>query len=233
MVYELKNYEERSDREAEVTYLSIIDEEAGKRLLAEFISEVKKDSVKRTYFELEELSGLEETLLKDTGFSIEKREGCDIVLTLSELGDISVLSKKPKKYVKSIRSLSKKQFMRGINSCLFANRKGILEDLGILPAGWFERDISSCVVSDARVTGLFLIHLRGDDSLSLDLLYAAGAEYRSDILYMLRYSLAAAAKKYPAETKVVIKRHNKEVMMLTDRLFAGRPGRMVFAGERR
>ena len=233
MVYELKDYDEDDDTEAEITYLSIRDKEAGRRLLAEFFTEARKTSVKRMYFELEELSDLEEELLLDSGFSIEKKEGSDLFLTLEMLHSIYSLSKKPKKYIRSIRSLSEKQMRLGITNCLFHNRKGILEDLGILPDEWFERDVSSCVVSDGKVTGLFLIHLRGDDSLSMDLLYSAGAEYQLDLLNMLRYSLAAAIEKYPEGTRAFVRRHNSETRRLTGKLFPDISGAMVYAGEKR
>ena len=233
LVYELKHYEEQDDTEAEITYLSIRDEEAGRRLLAEFMSEAEKDSVKRVYFEFEELSELEKDVLRSAGFLMESREGTGILLTLEELRSISVLSKKPKGYIQSVKSLSNKQLRLAFNSCLFRNRKGTLEDFGMLPIDWFERDISSCVVSDGRVTGLFLMHLRGDNCLSLDLLYAADVEYQADLLYMLRFSLAAALKKYPAKTKAFVWRHNKEVWNLAGKLLPGRSGRTVLAGEKK
>ena len=233
LVYELKNYEEAEDTEAEITYFSVRDEEAGERLLSEFESEAGKARAKSIFFELPELSDLEKEVMEDIGFLIENREGQDLMLSLKELNAIPALSKKPKNYIKSIRTLPEKKLRLGINNCLFYNKKGALEDLGILPTDWFEQDISNCVLSDGKVTGLFLVHVRGDRSLSVDLLYAAGKEYQQDLLHMLRYGLAAALKKYPHETKVVVRRHNKEIRALTGKLFPGKSGRTVFAGERR
>jgi len=232
LVYELKNYEDEEDTEAEIKYLSIKDKEAGRRLLDEFRNEAVNDYVTREYFELTELSDLEKEVLKASGFLIKDGEGSDIVLTLKELKKNPVLSKKPKSYVQSIGALTKRQLQLGINNCLFYNRKGNLEDLGFLPGEWFEPDISSCVVSDGRITGLFLTHQRGDNRLSVDLIYAAGIEYRSDILYMMRHSLSEALKKYPADTEVIMRRHSKETRALTKKLFPGYSGRKVFAGER-
>ena len=106
-----------------------------------------------------------------------------------------------------------------------------MEDLGILPFDWFEQDISSCVVSDEGVTGFFLTHVRGDNNLSIDFLRVAETGDKLDILLMLRSGLAAALEKYPVETKVFVRRHNKEIWALLEKLLPDKSGKMVFAGE--
>ena len=106
-----------------------------------------------------------------------------------------------------------------------------MEDLGILPFDWFEQDISSCVVSDGGVTGFFLTHVRGDNNLSIDFLRVAETGDKLDILLMLRSGLAAALEKYPVETKVFVRRHNKEIWALLEKLFPDKTGSTVFAGE--
>ena len=231
MVYELKNLDSDDDTEGRITYFSIKEEGAGRRLLSEYRCEAEKSSVKRTYFEFQELSDLEKEVLTSFGFSIQEREGQNLVFTLKELSAIPILTKKSKDYVKSIKDVSKKELKNGINSFLSRNIKGSLEDLGILPFDWFEQDISSCVVSDGGVTGFFLTHVRGDNNLSIDFLRVAETGDKLDILLMLRSGLAAALEKYPVETKVFVRRHNKEIWALLEKLLPDKSGKMVFAGE--
>ena len=231
MVYELKNLDSDDDTEARITYFSVKEEGAGRRLLSEYRCEAEKSSVKRTYFEFQELSDLEKEVLTSFGFSIQEREGQNLVFTLKELSATPILTKKSKDYVKSIKDVSEKELKNGINSFLSRNIKGSLEDLGILPFDWFEQDISSCVVSDEGVTGFFLTHVRGDNNLSIDFLRVAETGDKLDILLMLRSGLAAALEKYPVETKVFVRRHNKEIWALLVKLLPDKSGKMVFAGE--
>ena len=231
MVYELKNLDSDDDTEARITYFSVKEEGAGRRLLSEYRCEAEKSSVKRTYFEFQELSDLEKEVLTSFGFSIQEREGQNLVFTLKDLSAVPILTKKSKDYVKSIKDVSEKELKNGINSFLSRNIKGSLEDLGILPFDWFEQDISSCVVSDEGVTGFFLTHVRGDNNLSIDFLRVAETGDKLDNLYMLRSGLAVALNKYPIETKVFVRRHNKEIWALLEKLLPDKSGKTVFAGE--
>ena len=231
MVYELKNLDSDDDTEARITYFSVKEEGAGRRLLSEYRCEAEKSSVKRTYFEFQELSDLEKEVLTSFGFSIQEREGQNLVFTLKELSATPILTKKSKDYVKSIKDVSEKELKNGINSFLSRNIKGSLEDLGILPFDWFEQDISSCVVSDEGVTGFFLTHVRGDNNLSMDFLHVVETGDKLDNLYMLRSGLAVALNKYPIETKAFVRRHNKEIWALLEKLFPDKIGSTVFAGE--
>lgn len=231
MVYELKNLDSDDDTEARITYFSVKEEGAGRRLLSEYRCEAEKSSVKRTYFEFQELSDLEKEVLTSFGFSIQEREGQNLVFTLKELSATPILTKKSKDYVKSIKDVSEKELKNGINSFISRSIKGSLEDLGILPFDWFEQDISSCVVSDEGVTGFFLTHVRGDNNLSMDFLHVVETGDKLDNLYMLRSGLAVALNKYPIETKVFVRRHNKEIWALLEKLFPDKIGSTVFAGE--
>ena len=62
--------------------------------------------------------------MEDIGFLIENREGQDLMLSLKELNAIPALSKKPKNYIKSIRTLPEKKLRLGINNCLFITGRG-------------------------------------------------------------------------------------------------------------
>jgi len=117
MVYELKNLDSDDDTEARITYLSVKEEGAGRRLLSEYRCEAEKSSVKRTYFEFQELSDLEKEVLAASGFSIQKREGQNLVFTLKELSAVPILTKKSKDYVKSIKDVSEKE-LKNADACV-------------------------------------------------------------------------------------------------------------------
>ena len=67
----------------------------------------------------------------------------------------------------------------------------------------------------------------------VDLLFSSGGDSRVDILRMMIRSIRAAAGKYPEDTPVILRRHNKTVQALTDKLFPGKKGEAVLYAERK
>ena len=179
------------------------------------------------------LSEDEMSALKDAGFNISREESLDLVVPVSVVKASAFAEKKPADYVKNITAINEKQFKRGIANGLFHNRKGLLEDAAFLPMVWFDQKASCCVMADEKVVGFLLLHRNGEDSLFVDLLFSLGAEFTTDILNMIRFSVHALADYYPDTTSVVIRRHNDEIMGLTAKLFPGHTGETVYYGERR
>ena len=232
VVYELKNIEDEADTVAELYYFKSEDAELGATLLSELSGELEREEVVSVSFEFTGLNQDEEKLLKDAGFKLKKKESRDIILPLEMLAAAGFAAKKAADYVKSISTLNEKQFKRGVTNCLFHKRKGLLEDIAFIPAGWFDNDISSCVVADGKVVGYLLVHRSGSGKLFADLLFSVGTEYQLDVLNMLRFSIRAAAVKYPADTPVVIRRHNAQISALARQMFPDCKGDEVLYGER-
>ncbi len=232
IVWELKNTEDDIDTEAELEYIQLEDENAGKLLFESFKKEVSESDVKRSFFELESFDEQAEKTASKEGYNPQKKESRDIVVTLEELSGLSILKKPTATYVTAINELMVRQYRKGITNCLFHGRKGLLEDLAFLPMSWFDQDVSSCVQTDGRATGFLLVHKTENDKLVVDLLFAMEPDAKINLLQMIRYSVNAAAEKYPADTEIVLRRHNDMSKGLIEKLFPDKKGVEVLTGER-
>ena len=233
MMWELKNTEDPDDTRAEIVYFGASEPAEGEELLREYGVRIADNWVKKSFFELEGLSEEEQALLTDAGFELEERESRDIVMTLAELNKLSFVNKKIPKYIISIGKLDFLQFRQGLTNCLFCGRNGLEEDLALLPADWYENNVSCCVVTDGKVNGLFLVHKMADGILMPVLLFAMGMEANMNMLDMICFSIRAASAIYPEDTQVLIRRHDEKTRALTAKLFPDRKGATVTAGERK
>ena len=232
IVWELKNTEDDIETEAELEYIRLEDEKAGELLLKSFKEEISDGNVKRSYFELESFDDPVEKATSAGGYAPGKKESKNIVVSLEELANLSIMKKPTASYVTAINELMVRQYRKGITNCLFHGRKGLLEDLAFLPMSWFDQDVSSCVQTDGRATGFLLVHKTESDRLVVDLLFAMEPDAKLNLLQMIRYSVNAAMEKYPADTEVILKRHNDMSVALINKLFPDKKGVEVLAGKR-
>ncbi len=232
IVWELKNTEDDIETEAEMEYIRLEDKKEGELLLKYFKEEVLNGDVKRSYFELESFDDSVEKATEAEGYAPEKKESRNIVVSLEELANLSIIKKPGVSYVTAINELMVRQYRKGITNCLFHGRKGLLEDLAFLPMSWFDQDVSSCVQTDGRATGFLLVHKTESDRLVVDLLFAMEPDSKLNLLQMIRYSVNAAMEKYPADTEIMLKRHNDMSEALINKLFPNKKGVEVLAGKR-
>ena len=146
-------------------------------------------------------------------------------ILLKDIGKVSVInSNKSDKRVGSIGELDDGQFRKGLMNCVFSGRKSIPAELVKYETEWFEEDVSSYVVSDRKIRGLFLFRRNEDDELELEtvLLQAIGADYVQYLMGMIRYSYKTACRLYPEDTVVVILRNSPESEALSAKFFPGR-----------
>ncbi len=233
LVWEYKDPEDDNDTDAEIFFISSKNNDALETLIEEYTNELKTRDTVTSFFELKGLTGDQQKLLTSAGFAVKEGEGRDLCIPLSELSKCGVVSKAPASFVQNLASIDDRQYKRGVTNALFHKKKGILEDLVFLPKAWFDEDVSACVIADSKVTGMLLVHLTGDSKLIIDLLFSVGAEYKIEIIQMMRFALDRAMGKYPQDTEVILRRHNKETEALTEKLFPGAHGDTVAIGERR
>jgi hypothetical protein len=233
IVWEYKNIEDEEETKAEIVWLDGEDKESLETLITEFTNEIKTEETEESYFEFGELPAKQKKVLLDAGFSVKDGESRDIVMTVSQIASFPFASKAPLPYIRNIGTLEDKQFKRGITNSLFHKRKGLMEDILFLPKGWFDNDISGCVVADSKVMGLLLLHKSEDEVLYVDLLFSVGAEYKIDIVNLIRFSVSKTLEKYGPDTKVIIRRHSAETEALAKTLFPEKEGEKVVLGERR
>ncbi len=207
--------------------------EAGAKELIDYFDEKLFElDVTRSKFEFVDPSETIIKLLEESGFKTAEVESNDLYVKLKDISDIKALNKKTPDYIFEVSRLQDIQLWQGITNCMFAGRKGILNDLSDISLDWFEQDISSCVWTDEMADGLFLIHKTTSGILVPSLLYASEPDSSKNLLLLMRYSLKAAAAKYPPDTKVLLRRHTKSVKAITDKLFPGKEGIKVVAGKR-
>ena len=233
VVWELKDFEEDRDTEAEIEWLYIKDPKAGDMLMEEYENEIMDDEVKRSFFEFESMDKNSSAVIKKSGFTAEKAESRDIVVTVEDLNNLSLVKKKTPPYITSINDLMVRQFRKGITNCLFHSRKGILEDLAFLPMSWYDSDVSCCVQTDEKVNGFLLVHRKASGALVVDLLFALEPDAKINLLNMIRYSINAAYDKFPPETEVILRKHNGMTEALIHKLFPNKKGAEVIKGEKK
>ncbi len=232
LVWEYKNLEEDEDTFSEIICLAAGNARDTDELMGEYDRQTSEESVVKSFFEFGEDKEKETKLLKKNGFSVKKHESRDLYVTIGDMSGIKSLDKKAPPYIAPIGELMVRQFRKGIMNCLFHNRKGLLEDMATLPISWYEQDISCCVQTDGSVNGFLLIHKSGSGVLVVDLLCCFGPDYKLNLRNMMRFSLAAARKKYPPETRILLRRHNDAAFELVKLLFPDAGKSEAFYGER-
>ena len=144
-------------------------------------------------------------------------------LTLREIGNTDFFknSKMPKD-VGSINELDEKQFRKGVMNCIFSGRKNIPPDLVDRPIEWFDGYVSSYLVEDEKIRGLFLVRRNEAEELEPVMLQCIGKDANKQIISMLRDSFRTAFSLYPDSTVVVIPRNTPASEGISGKLFPGR-----------
>ena len=233
MVCELANADNEEDTRGRICFLKSKGKEIFEAINSYYTDcTVYDEMIAVSEYELSDESEAKE--LSEAGYSSEKKESDTIIFTLGEVMEsrLGKLKKIPG-YINNIGGLSILDFREAVKKILFKGHKGALEGIPYLPMNWFDDKISSCVMSDNLVPGLFLIR-RNPSGTLLPVFYSAyGVDANKNLLYMLEYSFQKAVELYPPETRVLINRHNASTHALVDKLFPGHMGDQVFCGMRK
>lgn len=232
-VYELLNAESGEDIRGRICLMKAENKEVADSLMAYYSRTcVKEGGIIESFYELE--SGEDAKTLAESGFSMEKKEADTIAITLKELKETIFGEKKTlPEYVATIEDLSVLQFRDAAKKMMAKGHKGILEDMPFLPKNWFDNKVSSCILSEEKIPGLFLIRRAPSGTLIPVLLAAYGKMFQKNLMHMIRHSVQAALELYPPETPIQISKKNAAARGLTDTLFPGRTGEEIFFGTRR
>ena len=233
LIWEYKNLEEDTDTEAEITWCSIKNQKIGKELFDAYTAEIEDCETARSFYELPCGEELLKKTISGAGFTAEEVESRDVIVTVGELATNPIVKRKTPPYITGIGELMVRQFRKGITNCVFHGRRGLLEDLEFLPMSWYDEDVSCCVQTDGKVNGFLLVNKTANGDLVVDFLFALEPDARVNLVHMIRYAINAAVEKYPEDTKVILRRHNEMTRALIEKLFPGKTGETVLAGERR
>ena len=232
MIWEYRNVEDDDGATAELCYINADSKEDTDALLTDFAEQAMLENVSDTFFEISMLPGEVSDTFKEHGFDLKKDESRDIVVKISELSKLATMVKKIPGNIECLGNIREIQFMQGVTNCIFNGKKGLLEDLEYIEKDWFDEDISSCVITDNKISGLFLVHRFPSGKLMPVLLAAIGPDARKDILYMIVNSAQKGLLTYPPDTGVIIRRHNQSVRALAKKLFPNKTGETVIFGEK-
>ena len=232
LVWEYKNLEDDADTNAEIFFAGSESADAAKSLLTEFDEQVSSCDTVRSFFELSSLSDELIKGFKDKGFELTDGESRDMRLTVADLKPLMALKKKLGDHIVGLDTLMSLQFLQGVTNCLFRGKKGLVEDLEYVDKEWFDESISSCAITDGKVSGMLLVHRFPSGILMPVLFNAMGPDSKIDLLSMIAFTARKTVSNYPEETPVVIRRHNEMVGALAKKLFGDRPAGQAVHGSR-
>ncbi|MCR5098847.1 MAG: hypothetical protein K6B14_07865 [Lachnospiraceae bacterium] len=232
LIYELKDCESEEDTKSRIRVFKCENEDVKRLLMKEYAESIEEEEVARSFYETEDEHMSRD--LRENGFSLEVSEALDVVITIEDIKGISKLIrvKKFPPHIMSLSEASVTQYRAFVKNCLFKGRRGLLDDLAYLPMNWFEKDISSCAVTDDKIDGVLLVKKAPSGMLFALLFTAFGPDYKTNLGLLMAYTAQNIIEKYPEDTRVVIRRHNAMVKNLTDKFFAQRKGSDVFSGNR-
>ena len=232
LIWEYKNLEDTADTNAEIYFAGAESDEAVKSLLNEFDELTASNDVVRAFFDLRILSDDLVKGFKEKGFEVTDGESRDLQITVSDLKPLMALKKKLGDNIVGLDSLMSLQFIRGVTNCLFRGKKGLVEDLEYVEKDWFDESVSSCTITDGKVSGMLLVHRFPSGVLMPVLFNAIGPDSKIDLLSMIAFTARKAVANYSESTPVVIRRHNAMVSALSKKLFGDRPVGQAVHGSR-
>ena len=115
----------------------------------------------------------------------------------------------------------------------FHDRYGLLDDMTWLSVDRYDKDLSSCVLTDGRVSGLLLVTETAVGVYTVELLFALQPDREKHMLNMMRHSVRTAKNVLGEEDRVLLSRHSKGSEKLINSLFPGKHGEAVLRGEKR
>ena len=232
LIWRLQSVDDSHAADSELQWIYTADPSYISQLLAGYHEEIESKNIRKTFFEHSTLGEETEEALSDCGFTLTQVESRDINVTVDECNDLSIAKKESPPYIQSIDLLDHHDFNQGLMNVLFRYDDISQDDLAYLPKDWYEQSVSCYTKTDGKVTGLLLIHACPSGILLPVLFFAVGADYKQNLIDMLRFSIHKAAEIYPGNTVIRIHRRNNEVSALSSKFCPAKKGAPAIAGER-
>lgn len=232
IVYELIDYDSVRDIKSRIYSFKATSDEVADFIMSEYQKDIEEEGVVESVYELED----EETdsYFKGCGFVSEREESDELQISAADLKKIVAAGgeKRIPSYIQSMSSVSPMQYREFLKKLLVHGQFGILEDLAYLSMSWFETEVSFCSMADGKIDGIFLIHRLPSGTLIPCLFTSFGIDSKKNLGFLMFSAIQKAAELYTDDTKVIIRRRNENVRSLTDKLFPGKKGSMIFLGKR-
>ncbi len=232
IVYELMEYDSEKDIKSRIYSFKVEGDEVADLIMSQYREDVGEENVVESLYEFAD----EETehYFKHYGFESERMESIELQLSAKDIKSIVEKNgtKKIPSYIKSLSEISPLQYREYLKKLLVHGQFGILEDLAYLPVTWFDGDVSFCSMADGKIDGIFLIRRLPSGTLLPCLFTSFGIDSRNNLGFLMFSAIQRVAEKCEDGTKVIIRRRNTNVRSLTDKLFPGKKGPLVFIGKR-
>lgn len=218
------------DLTAEITWFDVTKEAAGKELIGELFRRMRAGKISNVYFEADSLKTAELSVLREAGFELAAAESRDLIVSIDELSFMNSRTKKLPSYIRNLEEIDDSLFEMAVLESAFHGHYGLLEDITVLPKRRYEQKLSSCVLTDGRVTGLLLVRRIREGRFIVELLYAQQPDRGANLLHMVMHSIRAAYSILSKDDKVILCRHNDDSTVLVNKLFPDKKGPVVTKG---
>ncbi|MCR5403976.1 MAG: hypothetical protein K6E91_09210 [Butyrivibrio sp.] len=233
IIWELKDLEdETSPTKAVIHFLDAPDDQIARMMISAFEQKIADDGVGLVTFEIKEMKEDLQSAFEEEGYVLTEENSNNITVTVSELSELRLGDRKIPDYIRSLSDINPRQFKAAVMTSVFHGRYGILDDLPFLPMTRFDQDVSSCVITDDKISGLLLVRKTMDSQYVVELFFAIQPDANKNLLNMMRFSIRSAVKYCYEEDTVILKKHNKESSLLIEKLFPDKEGPMVIKGEK-
>ena len=235
MVWELKNMITEEPKESRILWMRAEEETAADALLERYEEIIALDDVKKSMYAIPAaLDSREKAFFEAHGFSSELTEADEISATLAQIAETPLIRKtEPDPSVLPLMEVNQAALTSTIRKMAGKGHYGICEDLIYLPRMYFENNVSCFFEENDQIRSLLLFHRLPSGSLRVVLMAAFGKGVNLLLPKLMKRALVEAMELYPADTKILIDRHNLATLALGEKLFPNEVGAPAFSGSRK
>ncbi len=205
------------------------DDEAIRALLDEYRMRSYKFSIISTIVETPDQKLSE--LLADYGFDMEEGESIDIYLKVQDIENITAFKDiKTPDLIRPLGYASPIEFRYFLQEYAGRVDEGPLFDIESIPMDWYDTDVSCICIDEEGIDAAFLVRFDGNDTVIAEVLAGLGPESFKKLPYLLAYAASNALYTYTPDTKIIIRRRNKSVIKLVDKILNGKKGAKIYRG---
>ena len=215
-----------------IEWVYVVSDEAFDTLLEYLIKEASAEEVKKIRMELPITDEHTKKLLEKNSFDMKSSESLLLETNVDEIIKIKQFQGNVRGDVVSLDDLFTREFRRALTNFIFHGARGLLEDAETLPMSWFDLELSCCIRTGDRVTGMFLVKKTTTGVIVPVLMFAFEPDAAVKLMMLLRFFVQNAEMTENGDTRVVICRYNKKIRALTDKLLPGKKGDTVYFCER-
>ncbi len=214
--------------------MDVTDDTAAKELLKAYTRRIEDAKVKVSSFVFDRaLFKSSIKVLGDSGFTLSEGERSDLRTSVGTLACLPVARiKGSNEHIYEISTLKKRTFGESIRDCILKSKRSLSEDLTVLGREWFEPEVSCYSETDCIINGMLLVHKMPTGALRLELLSSWGSAGESELALMMKHAIKMGYELYPADTPVIIHRHDKASYRLSAYCLPGVKGRPSIYGNR-